>query len=471
MRRKGVGVEAAAVVAAAIILVYLLMVKPVIGMADNGDFARIMGTAGLSYLDQAMDFKDKYFGYFIREFGLTHMGLGGYVSSELVLVVYAKLISWLVHGSVFDMRVLASVYSVLFLIAAWVIIRYNKRENAAANIIFALLFIVIFADIGYTAYYNSLFGEPVSFVFLLLTVGFAVALTQQETPHKGMLTGFFVSALFLITAKVQNAPVGIVLSLLCFRFTALRGDFRWNRLVLWFSAILFLSSVAIYFSVPKEIKVINQYQTVFYGILKDSPDPAGDLRELGIPEELAVNAGTNYFDQAPIDQRDPVLKETFYPKISHAKVALFYLKHPDRFIAKLKVAGSKGMTIRPYYLGNYEKAAGKPYGALSDTFSAWSGFKHKILPNTLWFITLVYAAYYAVLLFNYLQANRPWTKIYLEIFMAIGLLGLIQFVIPLIGDGEADLEKHLFGFNVCFDLMLLSSAVWIVNKAVGLVRR
>lgn len=471
MRRNGVGVEAGAVAVAAVILIYLLMVKPVIGMADNGDYARIMGTVGFGYLDQAMEFQDKYFGYFIRQFGFTDVGLGGYVSSELVLVMYAKLISWVVLGGVFDMRALGSVYSVLFLIAAWLIIKYNKRDSAAANVIFAILFVVIFADVGYSAYYNSLFGEPVSFVFLLLTLGFAAALTQQEAPLKRTLAGFFVAALFLIAAKVQNAPIGILLSLLCLRFTALRNDFRWNRLVVWFSAILFLSSVAIYFSVPKEIKVINQYQTVFYGILKDSPDPAGDLRELGLPEELAVNAGTNYFDQAPIDQKDPILKETFYPNISHAKVALFYLKHPDRFVKKLQVAGSKSMFIRPYYLGNYEKTADKPYGAVSNAFSAWSGFKVKVLPNTLWFIALVYIAYYAVLLFQYLQAYRPWDKIYLEIFMGIGLLGLIQFVTPLIGDGEADLEKHLFGFNVCFDLMLLASAVWIVNKAVQMVRR
>ena len=39
---------------------------------------------------------------------------------------------------------------------------------------------------------------------------------------------------------------------------------------------------------------------------------------------------------------------------------------------------------------------------------------------------------------------------------------MISFIVPIIGDGEADLSKHLFMFDVCFDMMLVSSVIWLV---------
>lgn len=466
MRR--IGVEGPAVLAAAVILFVLLIVKPVAGMADNGDFLRIMGTVGLDYLNPDMSYEDKYFGHFIREFGMKDVGLGGYVSTSLAPVFAAKGLSWLLNGGEYDMRFLAFVYGLLFLAAVWLLLRHNKRDVPAVNVLMAALFVFMFADIGYAAYYNSLFSEPMAYVFLLLTLGFAAALIRREEPGFGLLTGFMLSGVFLIGAKVQNAPVGMLLALLCLRFSVLRGEYRWRKRIRWYAAILAVASIGIYFSLPKEIKIINEYQTVFFGVLKGSATPERDLRELGLPEKLAVNAGTNYFEKAPIDQRDPVFEAEYHPNFSHLKVALFYLKHPVRFYHKLETAAENGLTIRPYYLGNYEKAEGKPYGAVSYAFSGWSEFKHRVLPNKLWFIGLVFAAYYGVLIARYLRASGSRERIYLEIMALIGFLGIFQFLTPIIGDGEADLAKHLFGFNVSFDLMLWISAIWAAEKLLRL---
>ncbi|WP_438444916.1 glycan biosynthesis hexose transferase WsfD [Gorillibacterium sp. sgz5001074] len=472
MKPKSYGIEWIAAAAAAVILAVLLLTGPVVGMADNGDFQRIMGTVGLGYTDPSMTYEDKFFGYFIREFKLTEMGLGGYVTSSLVPVLAAKGLSWaLLRDGLFDMRMLAFLYIALFVAAAWMVLRYNRISHPAVRALLAVLFVLMFADVGYSAYYNSLFSEPVSLIFLLLTLGFALRMLAQEEPSSGALTGFFISALFLIAAKVQNAPVGILLALLIWRFASLRMNPGWRKRIYMLTGVLVLASAAIYFSLPREIKIINEYQTVFYGVLKGSDTPEQDLRELGLPEKLAVNAGTNYFEKAPIDQKDPVFANEYHPRFSHAKVGLFYLKHPVRFYHKLETAAENGFSIRPYYLGNYEKAEGRPRGALSDTFSYWSEFKHEVLPNRLWFIALVFAGYFGVLIRSYWRAGSAKERIYLELFAFVGLIGLLQFVTPVIGDGEADLGKHLFGFNISFDLMLLSSVVWLADRGLKLTRR
>lgn len=456
------------IVTAAAVIVYVLFVKPVVGIADNGDFLRIMTSSGLDYLDPNLSYEDKYFGYFIREFKLVPLGIGGYASTQVPLVVVATWLNKLFHSrELFDMRFMAVVYGLLLLTAFWAAARFHRTLPTASQIALGLLLVFIFADVGYIGYFNSLFGEPVSFVFLLLTIALALALATRDRPGPeiGLLVAFFVCAIFLTGSKVQNAPVGVLIALLGLRFIGLRGDLSWRRTVIGLSAFLLLGSLAMYVFAPKQLKEINLYQTVFYGVLKDSPTPEQDLEDLGLPKELAVLAGTNFFTpDTPIPQRDPRLYELFYDRMSHGKIALFYLSHPGRLLAKLEVAAENGMTIRPYYLGTYEKNEGMPRGAIASKFGLWSEWKRTLLPNTLWFLVPFALVYYAVLWLEWRNASSLGGRIYAETFALIGLIGAVSFLIPVIGDGEADLSKHLFLFNVCFDLMFAASLLWIAHK-------
>jgi hypothetical protein len=455
-----------AIASAIAAIVYVLMLKPVTGVADNGDFLRIMQTVGLDYLEPEPDDRDKYFGYFIREYRLDGLGAGGYVSTQIVLVFAATLLNRLLYSQdVFDIRFLAAVYTLLLLAAYWAAFRFHRSRPTAFHIALGILLVFLFTDAGYIAYFNSLFGEPVSFVFLLLTVVLALGLASAENPRRGLLAAFFVCAVFLTGSKIQNAPIGILLAILCLRFLHFRSDRAWRKTVISFAAILALGSIAMFVFAPKELKAINMYQTVFFGILKDSPTPERDLEELGLPKELAVLAGTNFFTpDTPIPQRDPMLDDLFYSRMSHGKVAAFYLKHPGRLLAKLEIAAQNGMSIRPYYLGTYEKSEGRPYGAVSETFAFWSSFKSQKMPNTLWFLVPFCLAYFAVLIREHRRAANLQSKVYAETFAVLAAIGMISFAVPVIGDGEADLGKHLFLFNVCFDLMFAASLLWIVHR-------
>ncbi|MBD2866784.1 glycan biosynthesis hexose transferase WsfD [Paenibacillus oceani] len=469
-RASGISPVSLGTMAAAVaVFIYVLFVKPIVGIADNGDFLRIMTSVGLDYLDPNLLYEDKYFGHFIREFKLVPLGIGGYASTQVPFVILATWLNRLVFSTtVFDMRSMAIVYSALLLAAFGVMMRYHRAWPLIARIALGLVLVFMFADVGYIGYFNSLFGEPISYVFLLLTVGLALGLSSSEHPTRRLLILFFVCAILLTGSKVQNAPVGVLIALLGLRFLRMRSDGAWRKTVIGFSAFLAIGSLAMYVLAPKQLKEINMYQTVFYGVLKDSPTPEQDLEELGIPKELAVLAGTNFFEETAIPQRDPVMYEKFYDRISHGKIALFYLKHPGRLMAKLEVAAQNGMTIRPYYLGTYEKGEGMSRGAVSAKFDWWSEWKKNVLPNTLWFLIPFCLVYYAVIALERRRAASLGGKIYTETFALVGLVGLISFLIPIIGDGEADLSKHLFLFNVCFDIMFASSVLWIVYRLVGL---
>ncbi|MFC0211783.1 hypothetical protein ACFFK0_04825 [Paenibacillus chartarius] len=454
--------------AAFAVFVYVCLIRPIVGIADNGDFLRIMSSTGLDDLQRDLPREERYFSYFIREFQLTNLGLGGYISTQVPLVLLATGLNRLFYSTtVFDIRFLAAVYMVLLLAAFAIVLRSQRQLPVLVRVLLAVLLVVVFTDVGYIGYFNSLFGEPVSYVFLLLTVALALALSSAGRPSRKLLLAFFVSAVWLTCSKIQNAPIGVLIALLGLRFVPLRPDAAWRRLVLACSAVLALGSMAMYVLAPKQLKDINMYQTVFYGVIKDSQSPERDLEELGLPAELAVLAGTNYFTKdTAIPQQDPRLKEMFYDRISHGKVALFYARHPLRLLGKLEVAAENGMTIRPYYLGTYEKREGMPAGAVSEKFGYWSEWKRSVLPNTLWFLLPFSALYYAVLWREWRRAASAARRVCCETFALIGLIGAVSFVIPVVGDGLADLAKHLFLYNVCFDIMFVSGVLWVSGKAV-----
>lgn len=466
--RKWPGTAFWTVAAALIVIVYVLMIKPIVGVADNGDYLRVMLSANLDYVNPDMSYDDKYFGYLIREFRFADVMFSGYLSTQLLLVFAAVILNKLLYSTVlFDIRFMAAVYSMLLLAAFYFAVRFHRGMPTAFKAALGVLLVFIFADAGYIGYFNSLYGEPVSYVFMLLIVILAIGLALRERPSLALLAAFFACAVFLTGSKVQNAPIGIMLALLGLRFIRLRADAAWRATAIGLSGLLALGSMAMYLFAPHEFKEINTYQTVFYGVLKDSPTPERDLEELGLSKELAVLAGTNFFTKnTPIPQRDPRLYELFYGKVSHADIALFYIKHPIRLAQKLETAAKHGTSIAPTYLGTYEKSEGMPAFASSGKFHAYSEWKRMYMPATLWMMAPFALIYFAIAWWERVRARELRQRVYAETFILLGLVALYAFAIPIIGDGEADLSKHLFLFNVCFDLMLASSVLWIVNKLV-----
>ncbi|MGO4547370.1 hypothetical protein AB4Z29_21535 [Paenibacillus sp. 2TAB23] len=467
--RKLFAIENVYVLLASCVAIWLLFAGEFIGVADNGDFLRMMGSAGLNYYDASESYEDRFFGYAHAYFAYDHFFRGFYPSTQFIVVTIARFIGKLFNGSAFDVRILGGIYAALLIAAGYLIIKYNKTKSVTTAVVLALLMLLVFSDIGYLAYFNSLFGEPVSFVFLLLTIGLGLLLTKQEEPSRRTLALFFAAILFLVCSKTQNAPIGVGFALLGLRYAWLKEDKSWRKLAIILSAVTFLASVVMYAAAPKDFKHINMYQTVFFGILNQSPDVEGDLKDLGLPSRLSVLAGTNYFQgDTAIKQNDPSLKAEFYDRISHMDVLLFYLKHPARLISKMEYAAENGMSIRPYYLGSFEKSEGKPSGAIAYSYSTWSEFKRHHMPNALWFIAVVYGLYFAVAVFEWLRRYDKRSRISAELLILLGLTGIFSFLIPILGDGQADMGKHLFLFNVVFDMMLVAGVVWLVYQMVCL---
>lgn len=453
------------------ILCCILFFRPITGVADNGDFARIMNSTGLQYTTGSQS--DRYFGFVNRlyETGFIMPFGGGYFSTQLPIVLLAVFISrTLLNTGLFDIRFLGAIYTLAFTAAVFLAVRCVRKRSGFSGAVAAIALIFVFCDTGYISYFNSLYGEPVSSVFLLLLTAAALLLASGEKPALWALALFGLSAAIFAGAKIQNSPAGILAALLLLGAVRLRKDKLWKRV----SVILAVSVVAVsaicYIGVSEDIKVCNKYQTVFYGILRGSSDPERDLGELGLDPSLAALAGTHYFmEEYPVDIRTPEFKKMLSARVNHIRVLSFYLRHPARLLQKLEYAADNGFRLNQG-VGNFEKYPGIEYKQVTKALSFWGGFKQNVLPHSLLFLAAIYLTAALVIVYELFRRHGASERFITGTAGFILLTGMLQFVLPVIGDGDADLSKHLYLFNVSFDLLIVAGLTYFSAKLAAAAR-
>jgi len=238
-------------------------------------------------------------------------------------------------------------------------VKLNKTNNKVINGLLVALVIIVFVDVGYIVYFNSMYGEAVAYIFLFLTMAFGIQLVRQKYSSVWLVILFYVWALLLARSKTQYTPAGFIVALLAIRLWFMRKGAVCRSLIVSGTALLLTLSFICYKSSPAWIDKINIYQTIFYGILKDSPHPEWDLRDLDVDPTLAVNAGTHFWSDAVIPQEDSRLYKELYGKIKFPDIAKYYLIHPERLWSKLEATADYAWIIRSSiegtaFLGNYE---------------------------------------------------------------------------------------------------------------------
>ncbi|MGN7457692.1 glycan biosynthesis hexose transferase WsfD [Paenibacillus pasadenensis] len=470
-------IAAAAALAAAIVILTALFVKPYLGMADNGDFFREIHNPGLYDLNET--YEDRHFDYYNRIYGVREYPYDSntaFISSLSLFIRGAIGADLLLTGdNRFDMRAIAALYAALFLAAIYLIVRQAaERLTAAGAAAAALIAVFVLADTGYTAYFSSFYGEPASYVLLLLTMALLMRLPELDRRSAGWLAAWVAAAGLFAAAKQQNAPAGILLALLGLRAAFLYQSRRLRRLAIGGAAAVAAVSVLTYGLMSDDIKHINQYHAVTRGILQNTEHPERDLQEIGLDPKFAVLAGTTYYDKYQLEPvESELMQEEFYSKFGYLALLRYYALHADRAIDKLNEAASHAYQIRPTAMGNYEKSAGREPGAKSSFFSGWSSLKQQLFPGTFRFIVLFYAVFYGGLAYLYVAAwrgRRRADQFRLEALALPGLIGLSQLGVSFLGAGDADLAKHLFLYNVCFDLMFGLMAGWVAHKIMQRLR-
>lgn len=156
------------------LIYYILFKHPTLGVADQGDFDRVMSSSGLSLLDSDKsnpNFK-RFYQYIVTDYkiNLSRVNLASAIvgSSMGYLITIINYICKLLGKDVFRTQYLAIAYGIIYISSIAIILKNLNIKNNIKLIITAIVGIFVFMDGNYILWFNSLYGEPMMLSTLLL---------------------------------------------------------------------------------------------------------------------------------------------------------------------------------------------------------------------------------------------------------------------------------------------------------------
>jgi hypothetical protein len=440
-----------AVLLATAAIIFQTFLPPVVGLANNGDFPKIIGQFDVGNPSADPDV--------FRFADVRHVVDAKYhyesrfYSSELVLFAAALgLNSVSFDPDIFDMRVLGAVHAGVFLLAFYRLLPLVRSFRPVLR--WGVLFLILFAftDVMYVSYFNSFYMDTAALLFLFLTVvSFLRALRWQRPADRWL---FVVSAVLLITSKTQHFPLGIPLALLlAWKGGLLTSGRGWLFRTLSVTAVMASTAFSAQLGTPSYYPALGTYTVIFFELLPKSKSVVSDLKELGLDESYQRYVGTHAYSPNA-GMRDPQFEEDFGKRRLYGRIGRFFLKHPVRAlevsVSRLDSAGRQ----RPR-LGNFDRRTGFPEFTQSRNFAAWSGLKTLVFGEhggryLLYALSLaLFVTVVAFLRRASLPEGMP---------IAIGALAammLLELLVASFADA-LDPERHFSLFSALTDLLLVS---------------
>lgn len=458
-------VVGAALLAAALRMSSVLFAPPIVGLANNGDFERVMARVGLSYVSER--YEERYWCWAVTKFAIADGSpfRTSHLTTEVPLAWAAvSATRLLTREPVFDIRALGALHAALFLAAGALLLRACRDLAAAAQWLAALLLVFVFTDVGYTDAFNSLYGQTSSLLALLWIVAVAATVIRAGGAGRagaGWLAAYFLAAAWFVGSKPQevlHAP------LLAIFGVALAGLSRSRRRILASAALgagLCLLGAVIYRKSPRfEIHDVGVYHSVFMDLLPTSGDPARELRALGLDPELARFSGIHaYKPEAPLAK--PEFREQFFARIGYPRLVGYYLARPGRLWDRLERAGRQAFRLRPVNLGDRSRDSSVPCASHDPRASAWSRARLALGPVGLFAILALLLGSLAVAF----KAPAPAPRILRVALALLVVLGAVELGVSTFADDLGDASRHLYLFQAVFDLLLLIVLVWATQAA------
>lgn len=460
VRKTFTSLEVYYVAAALAIFVYVLFVEKA-GIADNGDFNRILTPLFMDY-PKDLTYNQLYFDFVNSEYAIINpfpSVIPIYLNTHILFVYIAKLLNVVLYSKeLFKTAFLSGVYTVAFLYAFYLVLIALKSDKPWLNFINYTLALLVLTDRGNMLYFGSLYAEPAAFVSFVTAVGMFMYMLKYDKFTIFNISVLFASLTLFLGAKVQYAPLSLLfLPFIFFLIKYVKEKKAKNFIKLW-ATVMMVITLGIYLIQPMYLDEVTTFDSVFCGILVgDEEADKSALNELGISEEYYLLAGMDGFEnEYPIDIYSEDFRAGFYDKVGKADIVFYYLKHFDRLWENLEKTAEVSFINLPEYLGNRTEdfsEVRQSYGK----FKFYDSFKKAVLPRNIVFVMAFFVLYFAVELYFALKSEKSRRRIKNIFIMTLIAFCGIQFVLPTVGNGGIDIAKQLYMFNVIFDLLLLNA--------------
>jgi len=443
---------------ALIILVYAILAPMLIntGIADNGDFSRSMqwfiekpAAFETNWPSDDATWDRRFTKFWIDEWTLKqHPEFSGIESrSSAQLLNMAGIASNAIAGAItgnadYSLR-MASIPARIIDVAAFAalaVLLYTVTGSTALTSLTMFFVAVILLDVSYKAFFNSFYEERASLLYLTTLVP-ATAMAFKAGSGRVWKVVFAVTLALFASSKAQFAPSPAILLIVYLGHAIVSSPpGRQSKRGLLSVVGLFVvpQLIALASTTGYEFRNVNAYNATFIGALTFSDDP---VRHLGnFPPEASSCVGVNAYEAGTCFKEMALLA-------SHGKVVGIYLTDLPALGRAIDFA-AEGMN--DIALGDY----GKRHldGLITPVIepSLWTGIK-RLMPAGLWFYAMAAALSGALLPLSRVAGLRSFALT----AQFLSAIAVSQTLITVVGDGRAEIGKHLLVGNFAFDLALV----------------
>lgn len=431
---------------AAALIVWQLFVPPALGVADNGDYPKLIGRVCLGGDHPVFD----YVAFTYVKAPANCWDSGMITSASLPFRITLAAAAPFSRGR-YDLRWLGAAWAVLFLAAFAMLQRLARGRPwvpAAA--------LLVFCSATYVPWFNSFYFDTASYVFLCLAIVGVTRLMLCESVRRADYVIAAAAVLLFALSKAQHTALALpLIAALWLDFG--RPGFPGRLVRVTATGIIALSALAMFVTSPRSYQTVNTWNALFYKALPHAANPADALASIGIDPAMTQYAGKHAFmPDSPMN--NPVKAAELGRVITPSRLVRFYLQHPVITGLVLRDALADGslqrvrmqIGARQYRLGNYEKDTGEPPEAQSHFLDFWTDWKAAAFGNRPWLYG-AWAVALLVMLWTLALRLSPKIRPRVTALTAIWTTMVVAAPLLVLFDG-IDTGRHLFLFNAMLDM-------------------
>lgn len=453
----------------------LVLFVPRIGAYNNGDFGRMMDAMGLVYTPEdyftpAVQYEKVIERYdYLEPYDWTRIRPGKLELTQSWLSAGMRMLYELA-GVPFSTAVLA-VFHLLTLALCFypLILALHRHWGKQAALMGVVLGLFLFCGSSNLGWLNSLFGEGIAFVGLMLVLASSVY-TLEHPSAAGRRRGLLLLAgasLYLACAKAQYALLAPVLLLWWAALAFCTASSLKKRVLALVSAVLFAAAMGSFaLGVYTNNDSISSQDTLYSGLLNGillyADDPVQALEELGLDPGLAADKGKHPYlpkDAYYCPPRTEKAEALIYSKVHSTDYLLWYLRHPKAFwhlLDDTAEASAQPMPDFTLYVG--ESNTG-PHQTVNKC-NLWASLRTFVTPRRFLGYVLLFGTIYLFCFAVLFRRGVPLRhKLYAGLLLVLIALGALQYPLPMVGNGHSDPVKQLYLFREVYDLVFWLLAV------------
>ena len=439
-----------------------LLVPPIVGVADQGDYVRVMQPLGLAHVGTS--YEDTVFLWVQPRYRVVPGDTSRLLlSAELIFAGIARgLGAALSRDGLFDLRLLGGVHLAFYLAAVWLVLRAARGLPGAARGVVWLAVLLIAPDVAYIAYLNSFYSEPAAVICLIALLGVALGEVRAEAPSRRGLWAYFVAAALFAATKAQNYVLALPMIALPVTLLAARRWRSWSATVVPLAVVCLLWTVVLFAHLPDYLRYPAKWNGVFHGLLVDSPSPAEDLAEFGLGPEWARWTGVDAIQVEGAWVRAPIMEEG--GRFSFRQIAWFYLRHPGRLAQVAQRCAQRAFIWHNPLLGNYTRDSGKPPSTRAPSYTGWSDLENTLFPKRFWFLATFFGLLLGVVAWELRRGLESPAARTALLGLTVATMAVLAFSVLVVAGGTEDAITDLYMFQVLFDVCLVFAAAWFATR-------